>query len=139
MKCTASTQRSDRPPSPLAAALVPLCTIACRVNLVSSRAAFTLTAPTRLCSQLERPVRGAPHQPPALFTLDGERVESTSALVHLFKSRGGLLLLEGGQWVWPAPSIGFTHHVSVDDLTMELTVLSERPRVLQVRMRRAVV
>ena len=101
-------------------------------------------------SMVERLQHPSPHQPAALFTLSGVRVDSDDAVGHAAVARQGLLLFEGGQWVWPAARIGQEHLVRVQGLTTDgptrsddgeedgpgafarLRVLSIKPRILQV-------
>eukprot|EP00966_Prymnesium_polylepis_P262693 6067937-Prymnesium_polylepis.1 len=83
--------------------------------------------------ELERPKRPQEHQPSAVFNLGGERLRSAAALLAAVRSRHGLLLLEGGQWMWPAPHVGHTWEVPVtENETVRLRVVSQRPRVLEV-------
>ena len=46
-------------------------------------------------AELERPIHGPPHQPPALFTLSGVRVTSADLLARVADEGGGLVLMEG--------------------------------------------
>ena len=113
---------------------------------------------------LERPRRAPQHQPAALFTLSGVRIENAESLRAqlAFQSKAasprdpnGILLFEGGQWLWPAAFLGQVHHVPMglsmglvateqgDAATtsrgtvpsppppVRLRVLSLRPRVLR--------
>lgn len=113
---------------------------------------------------LERPRRAPQHQPAALFTLSGVRIENAESLRARLASRPkaassldpnglpvGILLFEGGQWLWPAAYLGQVHHVPMGQApteqgdvattsrgtvpspppTVRLRVLSLRPRVLR--------
>jgi prolyl 4-hydroxylase len=113
---------------------------------------------------LERPRRAPQHQPAALFTLSGVRIENAESLRARLASRPkaaspldpdglpvGILLFEGGQWLWPAAYLGQVHHVPMGLAPTEqgdvattsrgtvpsppppvrLRVLSLRPRVLR--------
>ena len=44
-----------------------------------------------------------------------ERLRSAAALERAVRERQGLLLLEGGQWMWPAPRLGHSWDVEVGE------------------------
>ena len=84
-------------------------------------------------AELERVMHPPPHQPAALFSLQGRRIMSARDVEAAAMSRDGLLLLEGGQWIWPAPRLGHTWSVPLGgNSTARLRVVSQRPRVLEV-------
>ena len=91
-------------------------------------------------AELERSRPPSPHQPAALFSLGGVRLESAESIAQAVKAQQGLLLFEGGQWLWPAARIGQEHTVHFPPLggshaeapSVRLRVLSVRPRILEV-------
>ena len=107
-------------------------------------------------AELERRRPPSPHQPAALFTLGGARLESADDVARAAQAQRGLLLFEGGQWLWPAAHVGQEHAVHFPPVesgvsngedggggeegggggsrgtSVRLRVLSVRPRVLQV-------
>ena len=64
-------------------------------------------------SEMERPVHPKPQQPAALFDGRGQRLRSAAALRAAVHAQQGVLLMEGGQWMWPAPRLGHTWEVEV--------------------------
>lgn len=97
-------------------------------------------------SMVERLQHPPPHQPAALFSLSGARISSGDAIALAASRRQGLLLFEGGQWLWPAAAIGQEHVVHVQPKgeaastglrggshpPVRLRVISIKPRVVQV-------
>jgi prolyl 4-hydroxylase len=100
-------------------------------------------------AELERPLKKPrPHQPAAIFSLGGVRIDDSTGIARALSARQGLLLFEGGQWLWPTAFIGQEHTISVgggmaakvghgrssdgDTRVARLRVLSVRPRVLEV-------
>ena len=95
--------------------------------------------------ELERVFHPPPKQPPALFTRAGRRIVDGAELATLAARGEGVWLYEGGQWLWPAPRVGYAHVIRVGDgeggggegdgggaATVRLVVRSLRPRVLEV-------
>ena len=133
--------------------------------LTAHRARSPETLSELALAELERPRRTPPQQPAGVFTLAGIRIEKVAHLSHAVHAGGGggLLVIEGGQWVWPAAFVGQEHVIPMpiapspppplptDPLermkaldgayrggpalgpAVTLRVLSIKPRVLEVR------
>ncbi|KAL3907456.1 MAG: hypothetical protein SGPRY_010163 [Prymnesium sp.] len=71
--------------------------------------------------------KGGHYQPPALFTSQGIRVESLGGL-----QADKLLLLEGGQWIWPPVEVGHVHELPnlIPGQTTRIVTKSVRVRLI---------
>ena len=88
-----------------------------------------------LIRRLQIKNKGPKYQPPALFTETGVRLQSAKLLAHDAAAPRRLLLMEGGQWIWPPVDVGHVHYVK--DLTApgvetRVVTLSLRPLVVEV-------
>ena len=79
----------------------------------------------RLDSLLGLESRPIKNQPWALFTHNGQRLMDQHGTAHLssFAKRGLLLVMEGGQWIWPGVRKGFRRTVDLSLLPGSSTVL----------------
>ena len=95
-----------------------------------------LSALDDLIAVLTRAVQMAPkpsdsYQPPALFTSEGVRLRSLGGAL----AARTLLLLEGGQWLWPPVEKGHAHviqNLTAPGTTTRVVTVSLRPLVVEV-------
>jgi hypothetical protein len=130
------------PPNPSHVFLLPAQPTAPALSVSDVEPAALIAA---ALAEMERVRQPSPHQPAALFSLGGVRLDSPRSVGRTARARSGLLLFEGGQWLWPAVSIGQVHTIRLppppdgaaisgvpSGPAVRLVVRSLRPRILEV-------
>ena len=81
--------------------------------------------------------RGPKYQHPALFTEHGVRLSSASLLTYYpdAATPTRLLMLQGGQWLWPPVDVGHVHYIQdlvEEGVATRVVTLSLKPLVVEV-------